>query len=166
MCILVQSRPPPQLRRSYFFSRYIAASGNLEKKSILPMTIVWAFDLCRIINCLSPKLETVCHHAFVKVLLVYKALCSKNFQNVKWRLDFVEIWSFYCHSDFMWNQILVNSNGPKMLILTILEVLNFDFSNFEQFSSPKFTKNSKSESLKLPKMTFLDRLNSPKFDFT
>ena len=29
-----------------------------------------------------------------------KALCSRNFQNVKLRLDFVEVWSFYCHSNF------------------------------------------------------------------
>ena len=38
---------------------------------------------------------------------------------------------------------LVNSNGPKMLFLTILEVVNFDFSKFEQLSSAKFAKNSK-----------------------
>ena len=36
---------------------------------------------------------------------VHIALCSRNFQNVKLRLDFVEIWSSYRHSDFMWNQI-------------------------------------------------------------
>ena len=62
-------------------------------------------------------------------------LCSRNFQNVKIRHDFV-----YHHSDFTWNHILGNSNNPKLLILTILEVLNFDFSKFEQLSSPKFTK--------------------------
>ena len=38
---------------------------------------------------------------------------------------------------------MVNSNGPKMLFLTILEVVNFEFSKFEQLSSVKFTKNSK-----------------------
>ena len=54
-------------------------------------------------------------------------LCSRNFQNVKLRLDFVEIWSFYCYSDFTWNQILSNSNSPKMLFFAILEVLNFAF---------------------------------------
>ena len=27
-------------------------------------------------------------------------LCSRNFQSVKLRLDFVEIWSFYRHSDY------------------------------------------------------------------
>ena len=30
----------------------------------------------------------------------YKALCSRNFQNVKLSLDFVEISSFYRHSNF------------------------------------------------------------------
>ena len=52
------------------------------------------------------------------------ALCSRNFQNVKLRLDFVEIWSFYRHSEFTWNQILEYS---KMSFWVILEVLNFDF---------------------------------------
>ena len=87
------------------------------------------------------------------------ALCSRNFQNVKLRLDFVEIWSIYRNSNFTWNQILANSNSPKMLFLSILEVLNFDFSHFEQLLSPKFTKIQNSESLKLPKVTFLHCLN-------
>ena len=55
------------------------------------------------------------------------ALCSRNIQNVKLRLDFVEIWQSYHLSDFTWNQILVNSNGPKMSFLAILETLNFDW---------------------------------------
>ena len=38
--------------------------------------------------------------------------------------------------------------------MTILEVLNFDFSTFEQLSSPKFTKIPSSHSLKLSKITF------------
>ena len=45
--------------------------------------------------------------------IVTNALCSRNFQNVKLRLDFIEIWLFYCQSDFTWNHILVHSNGPK-----------------------------------------------------
>ena len=53
-----------------------------------------------------------------------------------------------------------------MSFLAILELLNSYFSQFEQLSSPKFTKIQSSESLKLPKMTFLDRLNSPKSSFT
>ena len=52
----------------------------------------------------------------------------------------------------------------KNVDLTILEVLNYDFSKFEQLSSPKFTKPKNSEPLKFSKLTFLDRLNSPKFD--
>ena len=47
--------------------------------------------------------------------------------------------------------------------MTIFEVLNFDFSKFKQISSPIFTKILSSLSLKLPKMTFLDHLKSPKF---
>ena len=45
----------------------------------------------------------------------------------------------------------MNSNGQNMLILTIIEVLNFDFSNFEQLSSTKFTKIQNSESPKIAK---------------
>ena len=81
-------------------------------------------------------------------------LCSRNFQNVKLRLDFVEIWSFYLHSDFTWNPILANSNGPKILILTILKGLNFYFSKFELLSRPKFTKNSKFRVLNCQKWHF------------
>ena len=49
--------------------------------------------------------------------------------------------------------------------MSILEVLNFDFSKLEQLSSPKFAKIQNSGSQKLPKMTFSDRLNSPNHDF-
>ena len=70
----------------------------------------------------------------------HRALCSRNFQNVKLRLDFVRIWSYYCHSNFSWNWILANSNGPKMLFLAILEVPNFNFIKFEPLLSLKFTK--------------------------
>ena len=54
----------------------------------------------------------------------------------------------------------------KNVILGMLEVLNFDFSKIEQLSSTKLTKIQNSESLILPKMTFLNRWNSPKFDLT
>ena len=76
-------------------------------------------------------------------LQIYQALCSRNVQNVNFRLHSVEILQSYCHSNFTWNQILGNSNGQKMSFLAILEFLNFDFSKFEQLSSPTFTKNSK-----------------------
>ena len=92
-------------------------------------------------------------------------LCSRNFQNVKLRFDFVEK-SFYRHLDFTGNQILVNLNGPKLLILTIFEILNFEFSIIRATFKSQIYQKFKVQSLKLPKMTFLDRLNSPKFDFT
>jgi len=60
----------------------------------------------------------------------------------------------------------VNPDGPKMSLLAILEVLNFDFSKCEPLSIPKFAKIQNLQFLELPKMTFLDRLKSPKFDFT
>ena len=60
-------------------------------------------------------------------LNIHTAQCSINFQNVKLRLDSVEIWSFYRHSDFSWYQILVDSIGPKVSFLAISEALNFEF---------------------------------------
>ena len=60
-----------------------------------------------------------------EVTICLHSLCSRNFQYVKLRLDFVEIWSFYCHSDFIWNQFMANSNGPKVSFLAISETLNF-----------------------------------------
>ena len=60
-------------------------------------------------------------------------------------------------TNFSANQILREINylrftNAKIVILTILEVLNFDLSKFEQLSSPKFTKIQSLETLKLPKM--------------
>ena len=54
----------------------------------------------------------------------------------------------------------------KMSFFALLEVLNLDFSKFEPLLSPKFIKIESPESVKLPKKTFSDCLNSPKFDFT
>ena len=88
-----------------------------------------------------------------------------NFTKKSFRLK--NFYFFLCrHSDFMWNQILVNSNGPKMSCLPILEVLNSDSSKFGTWKLLKFTKNQNSEPLKLSKLTFWDHLNSPKCDFT
>ena len=64
-------------------------------------------------------------------------LCSRNFQNVKLRLDFVEIWWFYRHSDFAWNHILANSNGPKMSFMAILETQNFGTWKLHKFTKTK-----------------------------
>ena len=61
---------------------------------------------------------------------------------------------------FWWIQTV-----QKMSFLAILEVLNSDSVNLSKFQVPYFRVHS-SESLKLHKMTFLDNLNAPKFDFT
>ena len=67
--------------------------------------------------------------------IIFNPLCSRNFQNVKLRLDFVEIWSIYLHSDSTWNHILRNSNSPNMSFLAIL-----NFGKFGTWSLLKFTK--------------------------
>ena len=36
-------------------------------------------------------------------------------------------WLFSRHSDFTWNPVLANSNGPKISFLAILETLNIEF---------------------------------------
>ena len=112
--------------------------------------------LCYFVDCGFIHFDTKCT----------PAICSTNFQNVKLRPLFVEMWIFYRYYNFTWNQISASLNSPKLPYLAILEVLNFDFSKFEQLSGPNFTKIQSSESLKLPKMTFLDHLNLPKLDFT
>ena len=55
------------------------------------------------------------------------APCSRNFQNVKLRLDFDEILSFYHHSNFTSDQIFVYSNSPNMSFAAISETLNIEF---------------------------------------
>ena len=67
----------------------------------------------------------------------------QNFQNEKLRLDYVEIWSFLPPLWFYVKSYFGQFKRSKSVILVFLEVLNFDFSKFEQLSSPKFTKNSK-----------------------
>ena len=49
-------------------------------------------------------------------LLLAFTLCSRNLQNVKLRLDFVEVWSFSRHSDITWKPILANSKCSKKAI--------------------------------------------------
>jgi len=90
-----------------------------------------------------------------KVLGPWKHRAAKNCVNNKsftllQKLSKCEVKAWRC-----WNLIIllplriyvksnfVNSNRPKMLFLAILDVLNFDFSKFEQLSSPKLPKNSK-----------------------
>ena len=77
-----------------------------------------------------------------------------------WNLIILPSLRFYVKSNFGVFKLFKN------VILAILEVLNFDFGKIEQLSSPKFTKIQSSGSQKLPNMTFLNRLNLPKCDFT
>ena len=82
--------------------------------------------------------STYCDHP----LSFSYAPCSRKFQNVKLRLDFVEIWSLYRISHFTWNHILVHSYSPKLSFFAILETLNCDFvvnlSNFSTSNLPNF----------------------------
>ena len=55
---------------------------------------------------------------------------------------------------------------PKMTFLAILETVNLEFWYIRDFKVAQIYQNHNSEPLKLQKMTLLDRLNSPKFDFT
>ena len=97
-----------------------------------------------------------------KVSSVAKSLCSRNFQNVKLRLDLVEIWWFYNFSDLTWNQFLLNWNGQKMWFLTILKGLNFDFGKFKPFLKSKIHQNSKFRVSKVVKMAFFEIQILPK----
>ena len=114
-------------------------------------TLMFSGVTLSIVALLNWRLKTSLGIVISLPLLTYGALCSRNFQNVKLRLDFHEIWSFYRHSDFTWNSILANSKGPKMLFLAILKVLNFDFGKFEKPSCAKFTKYSKFRMSKIAK---------------
>ena len=83
-------------------------------------TLMFSGVTLSIVALLNWRLKTSLGIVISLPLLTYGALCSRNFQNVKLRLDFHEIWSFYCHSDFTWNQILANSKSPKMSFLAFL----------------------------------------------
>ena len=95
------------------------------------------------------------------------SLCSRNFQNVKLRLDFVEIWSFYHHSDFTWNPILVNSNCPEMSLLAILDSGGSAFwflVNLSNFQVPKY-HNSKFRVSKIAKNDIFETFELAKIWF-
>ena len=83
----------------------------------------------------------------------------------------VEVW-------LCWNSIIlpplrfyVKSNFSKFkrsknVILAILGILNFDFWSIWAFFKCQIYQNSNFRVSEIAKMTFLDRLNLPKFDFT
>ena len=110
--------------------------------SIYDITMVQKLSNCEV-KVHNTRIYLPLNFAWKQFLAKYNvsnSLCSRNFQSVKLRLDFVENLSFYRFSDFKWNQTLVNSDGLKMLFLPILEVLKFDFCKFEPLSIPIFTK--------------------------
>ena len=63
---------------------------------------------------------------------------------MKLRLDFAEVWLFYRHSDFTWNQIWVNSNSLKMSFLAIFRdselwnLVNLELKNWSFFCQSDF----------------------------
>ena len=149
---------------SDFTWNQILVHSNGPKMSFLANLDTLNFDFSKFEQLSSPKFTK--NSKFI-VAKLSKILKNDAYNNLSLSLlHSVKICEFYCQSDFTWNQILVHLNGPKMSFLPIYEVLNFDFSTFEQLSSPNFSKNLSSEFLKLPKMTFLDHLNWPKFDFS
>ena len=78
----------------------------------------------------------------------YNPLCSRNFQNVKLRLDFVEIWWFHHHSDFTWNQNWWIQMVKKCHFWHFNRFWILILVNLSHFSSPKITKIQSWETLK------------------
>ena len=74
----------------------------------------------------------------------------------------MEILQFACHLDFTWNQILVSSNRQQMSILALLEVLNFDFGEFEPFFKSQICQNAKSRVCEIVKIAIFEIQILPK----
>ena len=95
-------------------------------------------------------------------------LCSRNFQNVKLRLHGVGVLRFYCHSNFTWNQILLNWNGQKCdfwQFQGVLILILVNLSNFSILLPLKFYVKSSFVELKRSKMWLLAILGGLNFDF-
>ena len=79
-------------------------------------------------------------------------LCSRNCEVKAWLcLNLL----FCRHLDFTWNQILINSNSLKMSFSAILELLNCDFTQFEQCFNSQIYQNFKLRISKIVKRPFL-----------
>ena len=61
--------------------------------------------------------------------------------------------------------ILANSNGPKMSFLVIQRFSSLILVKLSNFQVPNLQKIQSTESLKLPRMTFLDSFDLPKLVF-
>ena len=101
-------------------------------------------------NCIEG--EEVALSLSLQVLHVFpKAQCSRNFQNVKLRLDFVKF------DNFTATQILLEIKFWK--IQTVHNVIFGNFRHSELWKLVrllKYTKNQNSEHLKLAKVSFMD----------
>ena len=154
----------------YFFScRHCAENFNLKVQNMgfLPSkpshSILWLWQIHNMANIKLKGEKTFTiygriaysNHKTYSIgiclnLSVFKlalSLCSRNFQNVKLRLEFVEFWYLYCPSYFTWNRILANSNGLKMSFLCNFRGSDFwfflvNFSIFQVPNLPKFKVQS------------------------
>ena len=134
-------------------------SVQLRKRVVLQVPKVDFTKKLRILA--TPKMTSVFPWKKIHI-----SLCSRNFQNVKLRLDFVEFWSFYLHSDFPWNPILANSNGPKMSFLASWETLNFAFLVNLGLESCSNLLKSKLRTSKIVKSNIFGQFEFAKLDFT
>ena len=91
------------------------------------------------------------------------ALCSRNFQNVKLRYALHNA-RIYLHLNFVWNQFCQNLN-LKNCHFTISETLSFEFWQIRDLRNGSNWLKMIFKTHRSAKMTFLDRFNSPKFDF-
>ena len=85
-----------------------------------------------------------------------ESLWSRNFHNLKLRQHGVEIWQFVCHSDFTWNQILVNSDGQKCHFWNYWRLWILLLVILSHFSSPNFCQNSKLRVSEILKMVIFE----------
>ena len=67
-------------------------------------------------------------------------LCSRNFQNVKLRHDFVETWSFSSHSDFTKIQFWQIQTSKNVIFGNLLDSEFWIFGKFGTWKLLKFNK--------------------------
>ena len=92
-------------------------------------------EMCHCANRIF-SVTSVISHCAKRILIFFigeHPLRKKNFQ-IWWSLRILRIFASlrkknlsYHHSNFEWNHILANWNGPKMSFMAILETLNFEF---------------------------------------
>ena len=86
-----------------FWKDPIVIKKGQQQKTIDTHYDIRKGSICYVLNQLTESsLQSWFSYSFPcrNTSLSCDSLCSRNFQNVKLKLDFVEIWSFYRHSDF------------------------------------------------------------------